>query len=56
MLAILKRYSMAFVFLAIVVVLMLAGTMGVMSFADKMLKDTGVETQVMKPRGEDVTK
>ncbi|MFT5835351.1 MAG: hypothetical protein ACI9RG_000240 [Sulfurimonas sp.] len=56
MLAILKRYSMAFVFLLLVVVLMLIGTMGVMSFGDKMLRDTGIETQSMKPRGEDLIK
>ncbi|WP_294960376.1 hypothetical protein [Sulfurimonas sp.] len=56
MLAILKRYSMAFVFLLLVVVLMLIGTMGVMSFGDKMLHDTGIETQAMKPRGEDLIK
>lgn len=53
MLAILKRYSLAFIFLAVVVVLMLAGTMGVMSFGNSMVKDMGIE---MKPRGEDVTK
>ncbi|MDA3907942.1 MAG: hypothetical protein PF437_02530 [Sulfurimonas sp.] len=56
MLAILKRYSMALVFLLVVVVLMLAGTMAVMSFGDKMLRDTGIEKQVMKPRGEDINK
>jgi hypothetical protein len=56
MLAILKRYSMALVFLFIVVVLMLLGTMAVMNFGDKMLKDIGVEMQVMKPRGEDINK
>ncbi len=53
MLAILKRYSMAFVFLLLVVVLMLIGTMGVMSFGNKMVQDIGVE---MKPRGESLTK
>ena len=53
MLAILKRYSMAFIFLFVVVVLMLAGTMGVMSFGNSMVEDMGIE---MKPRGEDVTK
>lgn len=56
MLAVLKRYSMAFIFLFIVVILMLVGTMGVMSFGDKMLRDTGVEMQTMKPRGEDLNK
>ena len=53
MLVILKRYSMAFVFLALVVVLMLLGTLGVMSFGNKMVNDIGLE---MKPRGEDLTK
>ena len=53
MLAILKRYSMAFIFLFIVVALMLAGTMGVMSFGNSMVKEMGVD---MKPRGEDLTK
>ncbi len=49
MIAILKRYLMAFIFLILVIVLMLIGTMGVMSFGDKMVSDIGVE---MKPRGE----
>jgi len=56
MLAILKRYSMAFIFLLAVIVLMLIGTMGVMSFGNKMLEDTGIEMQPMKPRGEDLNK
>ncbi len=53
MITVLKRYSMAFVFLLIVVVLMLLGTMAVMSFGDKMVQEMGIE---MKPRGEDMTK
>ena len=53
MIAVLKRYSMAFIFLLIVVVLMLLGTMAVMSFGDKMVQEMGIE---MKPRGEDMTK
>ena len=53
MLAVLKRYSMAFIFLLIVVVLMLLGTMAVMSFGNKMVQEMGIE---MKPRGEDMTK
>ena len=44
---------MALVFLVVVVVLMLLGTMAVMSFGNKMVKDIGIE---MKPRGEDMTK
>jgi hypothetical protein len=51
MLQILKRYSLAFLFLFIVVLLMILGTLGVKTFGDKMLEDTGVE---MKPRGEKV--
>ncbi len=54
MLEILKRYSMAFVFLLLVIVLMLAGTMGVMSFGESMTQDIG-NTQ-MKPRGENLAK
>ena len=53
MIAIFKRYAMALVFLLLVVLLMLLGTMGVMSFGNSMVKDIGVE---MKPRGEDMTK
>ena len=49
MVAILKRYSMALVFLVIVVILMLVGTMAVMSFGDSMVKEIGI--QEMKPRG-----
>ena len=51
MIAILKRYSMALIFLLVVVVLMLLSTMAVMSFGDKMVNEIGVE---MKPRGEDI--
>ena len=53
MIAILKRYGMALVFLFVVVFLMIIGTMGVMSFGDSMVKDIGVE---MKPRGENIVK
>ena len=51
MLSVLKRYSLAFIFLFIVVILMVLGTLGVKTFGDKMLQDTGVE---MKPRGEKI--
>lgn len=51
MIAVLKRYGMALVFLLLVIFLMILGTMGVMSFGDSMVKDIGVE---MKPRGEKV--
>lgn len=53
MIAILKRYSMAIVFLLVVIVLMLLSTMAVMSLGDKMVEEMGIE---MKPRGEDMTK
>jgi len=51
MVAVLKRYGMAIVFLLLVVFLMLLGTMGVMEFGNSMVQDIGVE---MKPRGEDL--
>ena len=50
---IVKRYSMALIFLFLVVILMIAGTMGVMMFGHKMIKDTGLE---IKPRGERLNK
>ena len=53
MIAILKRYGMALVFLFVVVFLMILGTMGVMSFGDSMVNDIGVE---MQPRGEHIAK
>ena len=51
MIAILKRYSMALLFLSLVVILMIAGTLGVKSFGDKMFEDVDID---MKPRGENV--
>ena len=53
MIDILKRYSMAFVFLFVVILLMLVGTLGVMSFGNKMVNDIGLE---MSPRGEELNK
>ena len=54
MLNILKRYTMAFVFLLLVIALMIVGTMGVMSFGESMVHEIGgIE---MKPRGEDLIK
>ena len=53
MIEIFKRYSMAIIFLLVVVVLMLVGTLGVMSFGNKMIHDIGVE---MQPRGEELNK
>ncbi len=49
MLKILKQYSMALIFLVLVIVLMILGTLAVTKFGDKMIEDTGLE---MKPRGE----
>jgi len=54
MLDILKRYSMASIFLILVIALMIIGTMGVMSFGDGMLEN--IEGIDMKPRGEDLIK
>jgi len=54
MIEILKRYSMAFTFLFVVVFLMLIGTLGVMEFGQKMINDIGV--QEMQPRGEVLNK
>ena len=53
MIEVIKRYSMAIVFLIIVIVLMLVGTLGVMSFGNKMVNDIGIE---MNPRGEELNK
>ncbi len=49
MLSRLKSYGMAFVFLLLVVILMLLGTLGVKSFGDKMFEDVNV---TMHPKGE----
>ena len=49
----LKRYMMALIFLLVVVLLMLLGTMGVTSFGNKMVKDIDIE---MNPRGEQLNK
>ena len=54
MIAILKRYAAAFIFLLLVIVLMLVGTMGVTMLGDKMIADTGGDT--MQPRGEKLIK
>jgi len=53
MIAVLKRYSMALIFLLFVVFLMMLGTWGVKSFGDKMLEETNVQIQ---PRGEELNK
>ena len=48
----LKRYSLAFIFLFVVILFMLLGTLGVKLFGDMMIKDTGV---AMEPRVEKVS-
>ncbi len=53
MIAVLKRYSMAFAFLLFVIFLMVLGTWGVKSFGDKMFEESGVQ---MQPRGEKINK
>ncbi len=53
MIAIFQRYSIAFMFLLFVVLLMMLGTWGVKSFGDKMLEETNVQIQ---PRGEELNK
>ena len=45
----LKRYWMAFVFLSLVIVLMLGGTLLVKSFGDNLFEEANI---TMKPRGE----
>ncbi|MFA6190990.1 MAG: hypothetical protein WC665_01430 [Sulfurimonas sp.] len=48
---ILKRYSMALLFLLLVIFLMLISTIAVENFGDKMAQDMGVQ---MKPEGEKI--
>ena len=45
----LKRYGVAFVILAVVVLMMLLGTLGVTMFEKKMFKNVDIE---IKPKGE----
>jgi len=49
MIAILKRYSVALLFLLFVVFIMVLATWGVTAFGEKMFEDSGVE---LHPRGE----
>jgi len=49
MIAVLKRYSMALLFLFLVIFLMILGTWGVTLFGEKMFEESGVE---LHPRGE----
>ena len=51
MLATLKRYGMALIFLFLVIVLMIFSTMAVKDFGENMLEDTNM---TMKPRGEEI--
>ncbi len=44
-----KRYSMALLFLLLVIILMLIGTLGVKSFGDHLFKDANI---TIKPKGE----
>jgi len=53
MIAILKRYSMALIFLLVTVFLMILGTWGVTAFGEKMFEESGVE---LHPRGESLNK
>jgi len=53
MIAILKRYGMALVFLLSIVFLMILGTWGVTLFGEKMFEDSDIE---MHPRGESLNK
>ena len=50
--ATLKRYSMAIFFLLLIVVLMLAATLGVKSFGDKMFEETQVKMKTIELKGE----
>ncbi|MBA1433226.1 MAG: hypothetical protein FAF04_06475 [Epsilonproteobacteria bacterium] len=45
----LKRYGIALVFLLLVIILMLLGTLGVKDFGDKMFQDANI---TIKPQGE----
>ncbi|SMP87768.1 hypothetical protein SAMN06313486_10630 [Epsilonproteobacteria bacterium SCGC AD-308-P11] len=49
MMEVIKRYSMALVFLFLVIFLMLIATLGVKSFGDKMLENTDLK---ITPTGE----
>jgi len=45
----LKRYGMALIFLFLVIILMLIGTLGVKDFGDKMFQDANI---TIKPQGQ----
>ncbi len=46
-----KRYGIALLFLFLVIILMLLGTLGVEDFGNHLLKDAHIKT-TMKPKGE----
>ena len=52
MLDVLKRYGMAMVFLLLISIVMLFGTLAVKSFGDSMFDE--IDNAQMKPRGEKV--
>ena len=52
MIAFLKRFSMAIIFLLLISFLMILGTLGVMKFGNTMFED--INTTQMQPRGEKV--
>ncbi len=52
MISVLKRYSMAIVFLLLVTILMIFGTLAVKSFGDNMFEE--IDNAEMHPRGEKV--
>lgn len=52
MLSVLKRYGMAILFLLLVTILMVLGTLAVKNFGDNMFEE--IENADMTPRGEKV--
>jgi len=52
MLSNLKRYSMALLFLSLVVLFMLLGTLAVKDFGEKMFEETNI---TMQPKGTKLT-
>lgn len=46
MLKVLKRYAMALLLLLVVSILMMAGTVGVKSFSDKMVQDANIKGDI----------
>jgi hypothetical protein len=52
MIAILKRYSVAFIILLVVILMMMIGTLGVEKFGNNLFKD--INKQDMQPRGKEI--